>query len=162
MTGSDHTAQPPFPIPSGSLTWAPPGASIGFVWPPESDDIQCWAVDRDPGTFLVELPGFSIAAGAEGDNEALERDRAAFIAHVKDFLGFPKWYRPSQVLILEAPSAQDDLDLEEIKAIEVFQGSLNLFAAADEVYIFRGTEAATLKHADRAPEDVRVAIQRRS
>jgi hypothetical protein len=72
---------------------------------------------------------------------------------------FPE-LRPRRILLLEA--RDDDTPLDEIKPLDAVQGSVELVADADEAFVFRGDKAVVLKHRDRAPEDVHVAIQRRS
>lgn len=74
----------------------------------------------------------------------------------------PSMQRPTGVLICEAPIEGElaETPLDQLFPNQAVQGSLALLADADEAYVFRGDKAATLKHRDRAPEDVHVAIQR--
>lgn len=67
--------------------------------------------------------------------------------------------RPLRVLLLEAPEGAEPAEVEPGEAV---QGSMELLADADEAYVFRGDRVVALKHRDREPEDVHVAIQRRS
>lgn len=67
--------------------------------------------------------------------------------------------RPRRILLLEVPD--NDIPLGDVRAGEAVQGSMSLLGDADEAFVFRGDKAAVLKHRDRAPDDVHVAIQRR-
>lgn len=137
----------------------------------------CWRFLRwDPPPGLVRIDLDPPAAGPEaeltfGTASGVEPVDEDFLrAEVERITGQPvlairrrgaRSEQQRRVLILEAPPSDEPIG--NIYGQDVVQGSLSLFADADEVYVFRGDEANCVKHRDESLvfSPLVVTIQRR-
>lgn len=120
-------------------------------------------VDLDPEAEKALTPEVRKIAvdtlyAAREANKVMDQDAILVAAAVLTEVG-RKWNRPTFILLCEAED--DSTPLSEVGIGDAVQGSLSLAADADEVYVFRGREAVTLKHRDFEPQNVHVAVQRR-